>query len=792
MSNKAFKYAIQGVTLALLIYVTTSSVVPLLFTNAYAQGSSLFSVTIIAPTGGNTVRRQYASIITSNLIGLGIDAKLFYVNFDQLVNREFFINSEQGATFDKGGYDMGFIGWGFTSPVPDFRSNFDGRPGYLAPSGNNWALYNNAELNQLFDDLYTSTDTTKQVDLTHKMQEIVFHDKPYNYVYEVIDTIPRDQKWTDYGSKNVYSVVTFPDVQHWAGGTDLTFAEAGNVFPGNTLNPAQTANSNSFYALYIYGAISFAGAGLQEIDARDLSFYPALATNIQSSPNGLDWKIQLRQGATFQSGVEITADDFVWTQWAITNPKTASVGLGSNIQYLGNVVDFTFLDGKTVTVDNRATPDEALRKGSWKVIDKYNYEFHMPDVYAFTRQTYAAGSPLPKHILEQFPSDTWDSLPFSTASGPVTYKWDTTKYGGSGSYTAVGPVGAGPYYLESFDFTRNLATMKKYAGYWNATGLEALGQFTVDTYKVVWIGSKDAALAALKNGEVNVLDNNFQLGRDKPTLQQMGVNIISAAELGWQEQGFNMKHPIFGTGTDTPLGKQDASKAAEAARHVRTAISYLIPRDQIVNELLAGLAYPLATLVGPGWGVWYNPNIKPDPYDVSKAADELTAAGYTVNYVAPKQIAYSGNPMLGSGSITINGVGRAAHEMLIVQQSTDGGTTWTDFAAAVSGNDTKYQISAPAPPAFGTVWYRANFTGYVLNETLSMAPITPDLVNQYINTEQYFGGRPLLPGLVTDPIAVSSMSNDTMVVGLIVVIILVVVGAVVWKSRKKKPQEKKA
>jgi ABC-type transport system substrate-binding protein len=507
----------------------------------------------------------------------------------------------------------------------------------------------------------------------------------------------------------------------------------------------------------------------------------------------LDWKIQIRPGATFQSGVEITADDFVWTQWAITEPKTASVGLGSNIQYLGNVVDFTFLDGKTVTVDNRATPNEPLRKGSWKVIDKYNYEFHMPDVYAFTRQTYAAGSPLPKHILEQFPSDTWDSIPFSTADpNGKTYTWDTKQYGGSGSYHAVGPVGAGPYYLESFDFTRNLATMKKYAGYWNATGLEALGQFTVETYKVVWIGSKDAALAALKNGEVNVLDNNFQLGRDKPTLQQMGVNIISAAELGWQEQGFNMKHPIFGTGTDTPLGKQDASKAAEAARHVRTAISYLIPRDQIVNELLAGLAYPLATLVGPGWGVWYNPNIKPDPYDVSKAADELTAAGYTVNYVAPKQIAYSGNPMLGSGSITINGVGRAAHEMLIVQQSTDGGTTWTNYAAAVSGNDTKYQVSAPAPPAFGTVWYRANFTGYVLNDTLSMAPITPDLVNQYINTEQYFGGRPLLPGLVTDPIAVSSMSNDTMVVGLIVVIILVVVGAVVWKSRKKKPQEKKA
>src|SRR5208337_4778959 len=190
---------------------------------------------------------------------------------------------------------------------------------------------------------------------------------------------------------------------------------------------------------------------------------------------------------------------------------------------------------------------------------------------------------------------TWDSAPFSTATGPNTYTWDTKRYGGSGSYTAVGPVGAGAYDLQSYDFTNNIATLTKFPGYWNATGLESLGQFTVNTYKVQWISSKDAAIAALKNGQVDLLDYNFGLAKDKATLQSIpNVNIITATELGWQEMGFNMNNPIFGTGTATPAGQSNPSNAAGAARDIRKAISHMIPRDLIVSSLLDGAAYPLA------------------------------------------------------------------------------------------------------------------------------------------------------------------------------------------------------
>ena len=770
---------LRGIVLGTLIFLTLSTCSMFLFSTVAAQQAPLFSVTMVASTG-NPVRRQYATIIASGMQSVGIAAKVFYLNFDQLSNRMFFSAADQGTLFDKGGYDIGFIGWGYTSPVPDFRSNFDGRPAYLAPTGNNYALYDNPEMNALFDELYKSTDVDKQVQLTWKMQEILFHDAPYNYIYSPIDVIPRDQKWTAWGDKSVYNVVTFPDVEHWAGGTELTFAEASNIFPGNTLNPIQTTTSNSFYALYVYGATSFAMAGLQYIDARDNSFKLGIATDIQSSPDGLTWTIKMRPGVLFHSGVEMTADDAIFTISATMDPKAASVGLGSAIQYLGNVVDFTYLDGTKETRDNKATPDEAVRQGEWHAVDRYTFQFTMPDIYAFTRQVYCAYSVLPKHIMEQFPSETWDSQPFSTAEKPVTYTWDTKKYGGTGSYTALGPVGAGTYILTDFDFTRNMATMKKFQNHWARAELEAAGMFTVETYRVVWIESKDAAIAALKNGEVNVLDNNFQLGTDKQTLMDMGMNVLTYPELGWQEMGFNMRHPVFGTGVDTPAGKADPTQAAEAARHVRKAVSYLIPRQQIVDQLMAGSALPVATCVVPSFGPFHNPNLKADPYDPNKAVEELKAAGYTASPLSFAKIAPSGTPALTLG-MKVKGYTSIGGMIVVIEGSSDQ-QNWRPVGAGTADIAGTYDVSVPGP-LFGSAYYRANFTGYAMNQTFAGKSFSVDQANAYINEGQSAGGTRLVEPSMTDPIAISTVTNDAAVV-LVIVIVLILIAVLAMRRRK--------
>ena len=798
MSNRTLKYVIQGISLALLIYVTASGTVPILFTNAYAQSAPIFSATLIASTS-NPVRRQYVSIIAGNMISLGIDAKLFYVNFDQLVDRMFALSAPVGSSFAQGGYDIGFIGWGYTSYVPDVRGNFGGAPNF-PPSGDDYSYYNSSVANNLLNQLYTSTSTATEVPLMHQFEEQVFHDAPYNYIYEAIDPVPMSSGFTAWGNSSLYSEVTFPDVQHWSGPSTMVMAESANIFPSGSLDPGITASSNSFYALYVYGNII--GGALQESDPRCGCFIPGTAQNITSTPDGLTWTVNIKPGITFQDGVEATADDFLYTMYAETNPGLASVNLGTYSTYLGTKLYFKFLNG-TVRIDDNTGPGVPTTYGWWNATSRYQFMFHLPAPYAFTSPVFAGFSPLPMHIMEKFPFSTWDSAPFSTASGPYTYTWDTKQYGGSGSYTAVGPVGAGPYVLQNYDFTNNIATMTKYPGYWNATGLQALGQFNINTIKVQWINDKDAAIAALKNGQVNLLDYNYALQKDVPTLQTIpNVKVQISTELGWQEMGFNLNSPIFGTGTATPAGTSNPANAAEAARDVRKAISHMIPRDLIVSSLLSGSGYSLASFLGPGWGQWYDPTLTPDTYDLNAAASLLQQAGYTVSVTPKPEIQYAGSPMLGSGSVTITGTGPAADMLVMVQQSTDGGNTWTDFTPTLTDNSSNYQVSAPAPPAFGTVWYRANFTGIVptpgivrgiQNGTITLNEAEYQTIVS--SSSNWLGGRILWsvpPGQTewvnpTTPISVSSASTDTTVVAVPIVIIIAIVGVALWlRSRKKK------
>jgi hypothetical protein len=78
--------------------------------------------------------------------------------------------------------------------------------------------------------------------------------------------------------------------------------------------------------------------------------------------------------------------------------------------------------------------------------------------------------------------------------------------------------------------------------------------------------------------------------------------------------------------------------------------------------------------------------------------------------------------------------------------------------------------------------YRANFTGATVNSTLAKMPVTPDIVNQWINNGDAFGA---VPQKTTDSITVTSTMNDALAV-LAIIIVVAVVGILAARSRKKK------
>ena len=91
---------------------------------------------------------------------------------------------------------------------------------------------------------------------------------------------------------------------------------------------------------------------------------------------------------------------------------------------------------------------------------------------------------------------------------------------------------------------------------------------------------------------------------------------------------FNMRHPVFGTGTDTPLGKQDPSKATLAAKYVRQAISHAIPRQLIIDQLLYGYGKPgITSAVTPAMD-GFNTALTPHDFNLTESRLLLQQAGY--------------------------------------------------------------------------------------------------------------------------------------------------------------------
>jgi ABC-type transport system substrate-binding protein len=233
---------------------------------------------------------------------------------------------------------------------------------------------------------------------------------------------------------------------------------------------------------------------------------------------------------------------------------------------------------------------------------------------------------LPKHILEDVPYDEWRTHTFNTGEGSYT--------AGNG-YTAYGPIGTGPYWYAAYDPDTYTNYMSRYDDYWKAQPLWDAGVFEIENYAVVWIEESDPAIAALKNGEVDVLDSQYHLETKLDSIESPWGEYVIYDAFGLQELGVNMLHPVVGTGVDTPLGQEDPSRAAEAARYVRQAISHLIPRENIIQTLMDGYGTPAVTTPVTTLTAGYDDSLEPYTFDIEEARRLLELAGYDAGYEPP-------------------------------------------------------------------------------------------------------------------------------------------------------------
>jgi ABC-type transport system substrate-binding protein len=691
-----------------------------------AQDQGLFDITIVAPGTANLLRRQWGLIIANAFQSVGINAKVVFLDWSTVYDRILLATPEnQGKTWEEGGWDALLIGW--TPGAFAFSGSYQVYYSKHTPPNQNYFLWNNATSDSLMEEFMTKGYTAEGIEAFKRWQLVQFEDVPASQIFYETPVLVADPALDFNGYEWLFDNIG-PEPEYLEGRPEVVFASTGELLD---LNPLL---SNSWYDTIVFNPVF---ESLFTLD-QGLNAIPQLATSYSLTPDGRTFTYNLRHGVKFHDGIEMTADDVVFTFLGILNPETASQFSAFYAGWIGEDITFRWLNGTTtrlvLDLENNLSyypaPPEITnpRTATIEAVDQYTVRVTIAD-FGDTGKPAAVFHPeadtagplyiIPKHVLEQVPFAEWKTHPFNTGVG--SYE--------SNGQTFYGPIGTGPYVFKGFDPVLQLATLQKFDQYWDKANLEAQGLYEVNYYYIRYIVEKDAAISALKNGEVHILDQNYLMQRDYLAGKLDFASVYPLPGSGMQQLGYNMRHPIFGTGVATPLGQQDPSRAAEAARYVRQAFDYLIPRSLIISSLMGGMGDPAAVHVNP-LSPYYNDAIVPRDYDPDKAKELLAMAGYEVTITPPSPTAFSnyllGQSIVFTGTFSIDAV-KSIEEggIVVLLEASPDNATWTPVAQAITTTGGYYSITY-TPDRAGVFYFRVVLTGVGAKTAAASSYTGPD------------------------------------------------------------------
>jgi ABC-type transport system substrate-binding protein len=597
---------IVGICLLLVLGSVLSILPHLVMAQTGTKLTPTLHITLISPTS-NPVRRAWASIVQNNLNSLGINASLVYLPFSPDIYARALVPdaSTVGKTYDEGGFDTLFVGYNMgidSDPYSLYHSS------QFPPDGQNYYLWNNTRNDNLTTLIKTTVDSSTRNNYVKQWQELAYDELPSIPILYTQEIVPFDSKVVN--GKAIFSAYHYPawpPIEHLTTQPDssIVLAQPGQT-PGEGIVPEL---SSSYYDLALSGEI-FSSLALRN-DTRFKTMVPELASGTPQAPgwsvaaDGKTWTVNLRQGVKWHDGQPFTATDVKFTFDLYLNSTFGAVTSGFATSIIG-------------------TKDNVVVTGP------YSVQFNLPAPYAYFVQNVLSTGILPEHILNSRSFYGGGPLDYSRVRDSLFNHPDT----GTGG---VLPVGTGPYKWSDYNTvttTSHLIRNDNYFNFsdWGRDALLAKGEFTVkDLYVRVIVGT-DAAITALTSGEVDILDSQYHFETQPSFLSTWSsAQMVTYDGFGVQELGVNMRHPILGTGADTPLGRQDPSKAALAAKYVRQAISHAIPRLEIINTLLNGYGTSAITTPVLPLSDGFNTQLRPYEYNLTRASELLQLAGYNTS-----------------------------------------------------------------------------------------------------------------------------------------------------------------
>jgi ABC-type transport system substrate-binding protein len=559
------------VALIIFGFMTTSGY------NASAQAEEnpdpVFSLTYLSPTG-NSAREAYSLLLVETFpkAGIGI-TKHEITDFTTMSKRAWAWDGGYPIPlFDGGGFDVLSVGLsgGFAyDPTGTFHTSAHN------PNGLNMYDYGNATTDAMIEAFATEQDFAKRDVAAKVFQKQLLFDMPVLTIYY---TVNLQVARTDLGwdATDVLWKVQGNDGLLWAnisGGANNEFSWA-HPYGLNELDPITATQ----YMSVVTQLPLFPGLYNRDPTSTPLGQWkPALAAApIEYSTDGKNATVKLRTDAKFSNGDPLMAQDVKNTwEWAMSDAT------GTKIK--GNFIDYIAHNDSVIVVDDHTV--------------KFVFEEKYFD---------------PESILNAVPI-----MPLSVL-GPVTApkiaNYDFTPC----ALTCV--VGTGPFQYEAIDTVAKEIKLKAVPNWWG-------GDVEADTIYFPFYADKAAAQVAIKAGEVDYIDNNY-VSQEAEVAGAAGVTAFKGImDGGTQMVSLNLNHPVYGTGVDTPLGKDDPSRAAEAARYVRYAMNSMVPRDLIVADILKGLGVA-AVSNWPMLSPHFDTTQTVTPFSVEKAQEWLELAGY--------------------------------------------------------------------------------------------------------------------------------------------------------------------
>ncbi|MGQ0837296.1 ABC transporter substrate-binding protein [Actinokineospora sp.] len=295
---------------------------------------------------------------------------------------------------------------------------------------------------------------------------------------------------------------------------------------------------------------------LTTYSAKDLTPQPGLAEKWEPSADKLTWTFTIRDGAKWSDGQPITARDAAFTFDLMLKNETARTANGN---FVAPWESATATDDRTLVIKTK-TPQATMTALDIPIV--------------------------PQHV------------------------W--SKQSDLGAEPAFPMVSSGPYVITEFkesQFTR----LKANPNYWR-------GAPKIENLDFIYYKNADAAVQALRNGEVNRLT---------PAQYDALAGDANITRNNAKGKRFNelIMNPGAADNTGAPIG--DGHPALRDPK-LRRAIAQAIDSKTLVEKVWGGYGEPGAGYVPPLFAEFHwNPGAKARTFDLAAANTALDQAGYT-------------------------------------------------------------------------------------------------------------------------------------------------------------------